>query len=69
MDCSRVDERDVARLRWDLGMTGGGPGVRPRACGLCWWGFELPVCSGAPALEGGRFGCDFGVLVEGSENL
>lgn len=68
--CSRVEERDLARLCWGLGITGGGPEViRPRPCGLCWGKFELPVCSGAPALDGGRFGCETGMLAEGSEIL
>jgi hypothetical protein len=68
--CSRVEERDVARLCWGLGVTGGGPeDLRPRTCGLCWGEFELPVYSGAPDLDGGRLGCEIGMLAEGSETL
>lgn len=68
--CSRAEERDLARLWWGLGITGGGPeGLRPRPSGSCWGKFELPVCSGAPVLDGGRLGCEMGMVTDGSETL
>ena len=63
-------ERDAVRLCWDFGITGGGPEIfLPRPCRLCWVKFEPPVCSGGPVLDGGRFGCNIGMLAGGSETL